>query len=97
MEATELLGIQANTGKELGTQVHALFENVEWWEKKADLSKWLEQQGKGTSKQAMDIFSRAMADPEVKKIFSLPAQKTEVWRERSFAYAKGGQNSAGCF
>ena len=97
VEATELLGIQANTGKELGTQVHALFENVEWWEKKADLSKWLEQQGKGTSKQAMDIFSRAMADPEVKKIFSLPAQKTEVWRERSFAYQKEGKMVQGIF
>lgn len=97
VEATDLLGIQANTGKELGTQVHALFENVEWWEKKADLSKWLEQQGKGTSKQAMDIFSRAMADPEVKKIFSLPAQKTEVWRERSFAYEKEGKIVQGVF
>ena len=97
VEATELLGIQANTGKELGTEVHALFENVEWWEKKADLSKWLEQQGKGTTKQAMDIFSRAMANPEVKKIFSLPAQKTEVWMERSFAYQKEGKMVQGIF
>ena len=97
VEAGELLGIEPNTGKELGTEVHALFENVEWWEKKADLSKWLEQHDKGTSKQAMDIFSRAMADPEVKKIFSLPAQKTEVWMERSFAYQKEGKMVQGIF
>ena len=35
VEAGELLGIQANTGKELGTEVHALFEKVEWWEEKS--------------------------------------------------------------
>ena len=63
MEARELLGIQANTGKELGTEVHALFEKVEWWEEIEDLSKWLKQQGTGASMRAMDIFSRAMTYP----------------------------------
>ena len=77
VDAGELLGIQANTGKELGTEVHALFEKVEWWDEKTNLSNWLEQQGTGTSKQAMDIFSRAMADPEVMKIFPYPLRKAK--------------------
>jgi ATP-dependent exoDNAse (exonuclease V) beta subunit len=97
VDAGELLGIQANTGKELGTEVHALFEKVEWWDEKINLSNWLEQQGTGTSKQAMDIFSRAMADPEVMKILSLPAQKSEVWMERSFAYQREGKMVQGIF
>ncbi|MDA8823892.1 UvrD-helicase domain-containing protein [Opitutales bacterium] len=97
VEARELLGIQANTGKELGTEVHALFEKVEWWEEIEDLSKWLKQQGTGASMRAMDIFSRAMADPQVMKIFASPAQKTEVWMERSFAYQKEGKMVKGVF
>jgi hypothetical protein len=51
----------------------------------------------GTSMQAMDIFSRAMADPQVMKIFASPAQKTEVWMERSFAYQKEGKMVQGIF
>jgi ATP-dependent exoDNAse (exonuclease V) beta subunit len=97
VDAGGLLGIQANTGKELGTEVHALFEKVEWWDEKTNLSNWLEQQGTGTSKQAMDIFSRAMADPEVMKTFSLPDRKSEVWMERSFAYQKEGKMVQGIF
>ena len=97
VEAGELLGVQANTGKEIGTEVHALFEKLEWWDEKTNLSNWLEQQGTGTSKQAMDIFSRAMVDPEVMKIFSLPAHKSEVWMERSFAYQKEGKMVQGIF
>jgi ATP-dependent exoDNAse (exonuclease V) beta subunit len=45
----------------------------------------------------MDIFSRAMADPQVMKIFACPAQKTEVWMERSFAYQKEGKMVQGVF
>jgi ATP-dependent exoDNAse (exonuclease V) beta subunit len=95
--AGELLGIKVNTGKELGTEVHALFEKVEWWEETEDLSKWLKQQGTEASMRAMDIFSRAMADPQVMKIFACPAQKTEVWMERSFAYQKEGEMVQGVF
>jgi len=95
--AGELLGIKVNTGKELGTEVHALFEKVEWWEETEDLSKWLKQQGTEASMRAMDIFSRAMADPQVMKIFASPAQKTEVWVERSFAYLKEGKMVQGVF
>jgi ATP-dependent exoDNAse (exonuclease V) beta subunit len=38
-----------------------------------------------------------MADPQVMKIFASPAQKTEVWMERSFAYQKEGKMVKGVF
>ena len=97
LEAAELLGVQANTGKEIGTEVHSLFEKLKWWDEKTNLSNWLDQKGTGISKQAMDIFSRAMVAPEVMKIFSLPAQKSEVWMERSFVYQKEGKMVQGIF
>jgi ATP-dependent exoDNAse (exonuclease V) beta subunit len=97
LEAGELLGVQANTGKEIGTEVHSLFEKLKWWDEKTNLSNWLDQKGTGISKQAMDIFSRAMVAPEVMKIFSLPAQKSEVWIERSFVYQKEGKMVQGIF
>jgi ATP-dependent exoDNAse (exonuclease V) beta subunit len=97
LEAGELLGVQANTGKEIGTEVHSLFEKLKWWDEKTNLSNWLDQKGTGISKQAMDIFSRAMVAPEVMKIFSLPAQKSEVWMERSFVYQKEGKMVQGIF
>lgn len=97
VEVDDLLGLGTSIAKKLGTEVHALFEKVEWWGTKIEVSEWLQENGSGISGQAMDIFNRAMVDPEIIKLFSLPAYKAEVWRERSFAYENEDKIVQGVF
>ncbi|MDG1324634.1 MAG: UvrD-helicase domain-containing protein [Opitutales bacterium] len=85
LKVYDLLRLGANSAKELGTEVHALFEKVEWWRSTIEVSDWLQENGSGFSVKALDIFKRAMEHPEITKLFSLPSFNTEVWRERSFA------------
>lgn len=93
----ELLGGLKNLGSELGSEVHALFEKIEWWDENVAFEDWLKENKGDTSGQAVDIFISAMISPKVLSHFLKPSHPTEVWNEQSFVFQKQNELIKGVF
>ena len=93
----ELISAHRGTGQELGTEVHHLFERIEWWGSEVSVDEWINEHAPGKSATALGIFKRAMSDSGISKLFFPPPGKSEVWMERSFALQVGGTMIQGTF
>ena len=92
----ELLEEKSNLGKDLGTEVHSLFEKLEWWD--ADESnEWLQKNKSEVSDKAVDLFLNTLKNQEILKLFIKPDHRTEVWNEYSFVFQKGDELIRGVF
>ncbi len=97
VKVTDLVQKNQGVGKRLGSEVHGLFEKVEWWENKTSIKQWLMENGSQYSKQAQGVFIRALSNQKGEALFCRPAEKVEVWRERSFAMYEEGVLLQGIF
>ena len=93
----DLLGGVKDRGTELGTEVHALFEKIEWWDEKVAVEDWLKENRGDASDKAVAIFIAAMEAPKVSNLFFKPSHPTEVWNEQSFAFQKQDELIKGVF
>ena len=92
----ELLEEKSNLGKDLGTEVHSLFEKLEWWD--ADgTNDWLKINKCEVSDKAVDLFLNTLKNQEILKLFIKPDHRTEVWNEYSFVFQKGDELIRGVF
>ena len=86
ISAAKCFDIQ-QTSENFGTQVHNAFEQIEWFEKiPSDIDEAVEQ-----------TLLRCFEQKEIRALFTKPAEKTIVWRERAFSYVKGSQFINGVF
>lgn len=83
---TDLLEKDLGIGKKLGSEVHSIFEKIEWWENKKSIEQWLVENASGFSDQAREIFKRSLLNPKGRELFARPVEKAEIWREKSFAF-----------
>jgi len=97
VSVVDLLGGVKDRGTELGTEVHALFEKIEWWDEKVAVEDWLKENRGDASDKAVAIFIAAMEAPKVSNLFFKPSHPTEVWNEQSFAFQKQDELIKGVF
>ena len=93
----ELILTGQGTGRELGTEVHQLFEKIEWWESGDAIGEWLNEHASAQSERALEIFKRAMSNSDISSLFRSPPGKSEVWMERSFNLEWEGEMIQGTF
>lgn len=87
---------------EFGTDLHALFEQVEWAEAGAEdaaVKTWREKSGRvsGSDPAVEAEFRAAMAAPEFREALARPRGPADLWKERRFEMADGDQWISGCF
>jgi len=80
----DLIDANIGMGRELGTQVHELFEKIEWWNKEETLDEWFAKNSPKCPAKAREVFCRAMSNPDIKTLFLSPVNNSEVWTEYSF-------------
>jgi ATP-dependent helicase/nuclease subunit A len=85
-----------------GTDLHALFELVEWsgaGAEDAAISAWRDGIGSraGASGAVETEFRNAMAAPAFREALARPPGPAELWRERRFEMADGDRWISGCF
>jgi ATP-dependent exoDNAse (exonuclease V) beta subunit len=93
----DLIEVNFGKGRELGTEVHELFEKIEWWKKEVTIAQWLEKNALQYSVKSKEVFSRAMSNHDIENLFLLPMNRSEVWLERSFVLEDEGAMIQGIF
>lgn len=92
-----LFGREGRGAADFGTQVHALFEKVEWWDP-AQASIWqAARQAEGASPAALTEVMRCLCAPQLAPLFQRPGNASQVWRERSFEVVLDGVWFTGVF
>ena len=70
-----------NTAADFGTEIHALFEQMEWLPQDADIQTYpLSTE----HTYAESYFRECLSHPEPRSLMTHPGSKTEVWREKRF-------------
>ncbi len=100
--ASSLFAPTSLAALELGTAVHALFEEIEWSE-----STQLDSAIKAAKQrvfcppnvwgQALEQLRTSLASADVLSILSMPPQKTLLWREKEFEALVDEHWVSGCF
>jgi len=85
----QIFSHQGKTARELGTLVHALFEEIEWYEPGIleTLEKRCEETpgfSPETKTEAMGHISKSLTNPEIITALSRPASDAKCWREKPF-------------
>ncbi|MEM9280726.1 MAG: UvrD-helicase domain-containing protein [Verrucomicrobiota bacterium] len=100
--APQIFHQNSREARNFGTLVHAIFEDVEWlkpdtadtlrsrWQNQIELSKELTQ-------DALNLVIDCLDQRPIRKAFTQPVTKTEVWRERSFEILLEGEWLSGTF
>ena len=87
---------------DLGTAVHALFEQVAWIEDievEAIMEQWLSGvfAESPVRRKSAEQFRQAVAFPQVRRALSRPEGKVDLWREKRFEVVLGNQWVSGVF
>ncbi len=87
----ELFGPDRAGAADFGTQVHAIFESVEWWEG-AQAGTWTEaRRNEGVAEDVLQEALRCLQNAKLAAVFTRPTGKVDVWRERPFEVVLGGE------
>ncbi len=93
----DLIEANLGMGRELGTQVHELFEKIQWWNREETIDEWFAKNSPKCSAKAREVFCRAMSNPDIKDLFTSPLNNSEVWTEYSFVLEQEGEMIQGTF
>jgi ATP-dependent exoDNAse (exonuclease V) beta subunit len=77
---------------DLGTEVHELFERIDWLDTKKP---WTVPGG--YSEEALQLFRNCIKSPDFLALFSKPDGKCEIWKEKRFDTVLDGNWISGCF
>ena len=97
IDVNDLLSLDSDAAKALGSEAHALFEKIEWWEGDNSMKFWLGKNAQAFSEKSRGILMRSFSDREVRRLFEKPDGKIEVWREKSFVFLKDKAMVQGVF
>ena len=94
-----------DAGRRLGSRVHELLAEVEWWRADANLDPlmerwrtrgWLEPDDP-LNEPALNLVRPALQDPALASVFAAPASPALVWREKPFDFIDEGGWISGVF
>ena len=103
LSAKQLFQSSGSRARELGTLVHALFEEIEWadnespeklhdhWAKKKSASH------ESLFEEAFEQVENSLSDPEIRTTLSRKGETSELWREKSFEILLDGAWLSGTF
>jgi ATP-dependent helicase/nuclease subunit A len=87
----ELFAAARSGAADYGTQVHALFETVEWWDE-GQSKVWLAaRRREGGTETAVRETLRCLQNADLAAMFLQPSGKAEVWREKAFEVVLEGK------
>ncbi len=90
-------GPERSLAADFGTQVHALFETVEWWEE-TQAAAWIAARRKGGAHEtALTEALNCLRSEGLVEVFARPGGMVEVWRERAFEVVLEGVWLTGVF
>ena len=101
-DAALLFAPATRTSLELGTAVHALFEQVDWLSETdtgAVVERWMAATDAPgpVKREAVEHFRRAAAEAEIRAALARPDANAEVWRGRSFELVRKDEWVTGTF
>ena len=82
---------------QVGSEVHEIFQKIEWLEDKSAASEFFKDLPSETSDQAIFHVRRVLSTNETLQAFVLPGHNAEVWREKSFSIRQDGNLINGSF
>jgi len=103
LSAKQLFQTSGNHARELGTLVHALFEEIEWADDEATtglLEQWKEKSDSSPESLFDEAFKQvetSLANQEIKTALSKATGKVEIWREKNFEILLEGAWLSGTF
>ena len=101
--AGRLFSVAARRGRELGTAVHTLFQEVTWLDTEPSatvIERWRRRHAvdAALARETECIFRKAVAAEEVRALLRRPSDSTvELWREKNFEMILGGDWVSGTF
>ena len=96
-KSVKLFAAAASGAAHFGTEVHALFETVEWWHKSGAAAWLAARQQEGASAEALAEVLRTLNHPQLTTVFEPNENYSEVWRERTFEVIIDGVWLTGVF
>ena len=103
LSAKQLFQSSGSRARELGTLVHALFEEIEWADDETiekRLGQWnVRRSASGDSlfEEAFQQVKSSLGDPDIRATLSRGGEKAELWREKSFEILLDGAWLSGTF
>ena len=82
---------------QVGSEVHEIFQKIEWLEDKSAASEFFKNLPSETSDQAISHVRRVLSTDETLQAFVSPSRYAEVWREKSFSIRQDGNLINGSF
>jgi len=87
---------------DLGTAIHELFKEVSWVDEvnmEGLIAEWsaVSSMREDLKQQAVVLFRRAMAAPEIRAVLTRPAGRVDLWREKRFEVVAGNRWVSGAF
>jgi ATP-dependent helicase/nuclease subunit A len=100
--AAQLFGREGAAARELGTLVHAMFEDIEWADESTCLSletSWIGRPGVDPAvlETALEQIRTSLASAEIVAALSKPDSDCELWREKKFEILLGKEWLSGTF
>jgi ATP-dependent helicase/nuclease subunit A len=92
-----LFGREGSGAAEFGTQVHALFETVEWWDPEREAAWVAARRADGVDESVLAEALGCLGSPSLADLFVRFGEDTEVWRERAFEVVMDGTWLTGVF
>jgi len=92
-----LFGPDGVGAADFGTQVHALFETVEWWEVEKSAAWVAARRNEGAGEAALAEVLDCLNNAGLTTVFARPGGAAEVWRERAFEVVLDGVWLTGVF
>ena len=96
-KSVKLFAAAASGAAHFGTEVHALFETVEWWHKSGAAAWLAARQQEGASAEALAEVLRTLNHAQLTTVFEPNKNYSEVWRERTFEVIIDGVWLTGVF
>jgi ATP-dependent exoDNAse (exonuclease V) beta subunit len=92
-----LFGKKRDRATDLGTEVHELFEEIEWLEDDAAVQALLLQIKEKASGTAFEHVRKVLEDKDTRPLFAKPQWASAVWREQTFSLLSDGELVNGAF
>jgi len=92
-----LFGKKRDRATDLGTEVHELFERIEWLEEDPAVEGFLLEIREKASETAFEHVRKVLENKDTRALFAKPEGASVVWREQTFSLLSAGELVNGTF
>ncbi|MBT3568283.1 MAG: UvrD-helicase domain-containing protein [Opitutae bacterium] len=92
-----LFGKKRDRATDIGTEVHELFEEIEWLEDDASVQAFLLESREKASATAFEHVRKVLDNKDTRALFAKPNEPSIVWREQTFSLLADGELVNGTF